>query len=154
MNRHGKLALVLLAGALVVGAAIGAVAVFAGDLGTQEQAEVAPDVIVSNPVARPVVAKGVVVPLKDATLSMSASGIVAEILVPEGHAVEAGQVILRLQNERQQAALAEADAVLASAAAQLGTLRAGAVGGDCCRGGKPGRGAGTRGAPRGRRPRG
>ncbi len=126
MNRYGKSALVLLAGALVVGAAIGAVAVFAGDLGTQEQAEVAPDVIVSNPVARPVVAKGVVVPLKDATLSMSASGIVAEILVPEGHAVEAGQVILQLHNERQQAALAEADAVLASAKAQLGTLRAGA----------------------------
>ena len=49
------------------------------------------------------------------------AGSSTEILAKEGDRVTAGQVILRLQNQRQQAALAEADAALATAQAQLDT---------------------------------
>jgi multidrug resistance efflux pump len=50
---------------------------------------------------------------------------VAEVLLQEGQPVEAGQVILRLRNAQQQAALAQAEAAVASAAAQLDALKAG-----------------------------
>jgi len=73
-----------------------------------------------------VVAEGVVAPVQHATLSMAASGIVTEILVQEGAAVEAGQVILHLQDVHQRAAVAEAEAALASAQAQFEVLQAGA----------------------------
>ena len=59
-------------------------------------------------------------------MSMASGGIVSEILVKEGQPVAADQVILRLQSERQQAAVAEAQGALAAARAQLDTLRAGA----------------------------
>lgn len=72
-----------------------------------------------------VVAEGRVVPVQQATLSMAASGIVAEILVEEGAAVEEGEVILRLRNAQQRAAVAEAEAALASAQARFDTLNAG-----------------------------
>ncbi|HSR30424.1 MAG TPA: HlyD family efflux transporter periplasmic adaptor subunit [Anaerolineae bacterium] len=74
---------------------------------------------------RAVVAEAVVVPVEYATLSMSASGIAAEILVEEGDPVEAGQLILRLQNTHQRAAVARAEAAVASAQAQLAALEAG-----------------------------
>lgn len=73
-----------------------------------------------------VVAEGVVVPAQYATLSMPASGIVAEILVQEGAMVEAGQAIVQLTNAHQRAAVAEAEAALASAQAGLDALQAGA----------------------------
>lgn len=72
-----------------------------------------------------VVAEGAVVPVRHATLSMAASGIVAEILVEEGGSVQAGEVILRLRNAHQQAAVAEAQAALTSAQAQYEALAAG-----------------------------
>ncbi len=72
-----------------------------------------------------VVAEGVVVPVQSAALSMAASGVVDQILVPEGATVEAGQVILRLQDTHQQAAVAQAQAALDSAQAQLDALQAG-----------------------------
>ncbi len=72
-----------------------------------------------------VVAEAVVLPVHQATLSMQASGVVAEILVKEGDAVDAGQVILRLQNSHQRAAVAQAEAALASARAGLAALEAG-----------------------------
>jgi HlyD family secretion protein len=78
------------------------------------------------PEPRAVVAEGVVVPQRHAILSMAAGGIVAEILVEEGASVEAGQVILRLQDAHQRAAVAEAQAALASAEAQYANLEAGA----------------------------
>jgi HlyD family secretion protein len=73
-----------------------------------------------------VVAEGVVVPVQHATLSMAASGIVSEILVEEGAVVEEGQVLVRLQNTHQRAAVAEAEAALASAQARFEALQAGA----------------------------
>jgi HlyD family secretion protein len=72
-----------------------------------------------------VVAESVVVPVQYATLSMPASGVVAEILAGEGETVEAGQVILRLQDTHQQAAVAQAEAALANAQARLAALEAG-----------------------------
>jgi HlyD family secretion protein len=74
---------------------------------------------------RTVTAKGQLVPVQHATLSLASGGIVAEIMMQEGQKVTAGQPILRLRNEQQQAALAGAEAALANAQAQLDTLRAG-----------------------------
>ena len=72
-----------------------------------------------------VIAEAAVVPARHAALSLSASGIVAEVLVDEGETVEEGQVILRLWDAHQQAAVAQAEAGLESARAQLAGLEAG-----------------------------
>jgi multidrug resistance efflux pump len=72
-----------------------------------------------------VIAEGVVAPVQHATLSMAASGIVAEVLVGEGVKVEEGQLLLRLQNAHQQAAVAEAKAALATAQSRFEALEAG-----------------------------
>ena len=72
-----------------------------------------------------VISEAAVVPVRHAALSLSASGIVADVLVGEGDAVEEGQVILRLRDAHQQAAVARAEAGLESARAQLAGLRAG-----------------------------
>jgi HlyD family secretion protein len=72
-----------------------------------------------------IVAEGVVVPAQYATLSMAASGIVDQVLAEEGATVQAGQVILRLQSTHQQAAVAEAQAAMATAQAQYEALDAG-----------------------------
>ena len=82
----------------------------------------------ATPVAQPhlaVVAEAVVVPARYATLSMSASGTAAEIAVQEGDTVAAGQVLVRLHDTHQRAAVAEAEAALASAQAHLLALEAG-----------------------------
>lgn len=73
-----------------------------------------------------VVVDAVVVPVQYAALSMAAGGIVAEVLVQEGEQVEAGQVLARLDNERQVIAIAQAEARVRAAQAQLDELRAGA----------------------------
>jgi len=75
--------------------------------------------------ARAIVAEGVVAPLHHATLSMAAGGIVAEVLVQEGDLVQQGQVILRLRDAHQRAAVARAEAALAGARAGLAALEAG-----------------------------
>jgi multidrug resistance efflux pump len=72
-----------------------------------------------------VVAEGIILPVQHATLSMAASGIVDEILVPEGGMAEAGEVILRLQSAHQRAAVAEAQAAIDAAQASLAALEAG-----------------------------
>jgi multidrug resistance efflux pump len=73
-----------------------------------------------------VVTEGVVMPVRRVTLSMAASGVVAQVLVDEGTVVNAGQVILRLGDAHQQAAVAQSEAALASAQAALAALEAGA----------------------------
>ena len=72
-----------------------------------------------------VVAEGAILPVQHATLSMAASGIVAEILIPEGEVAEEGEVILRLQSAHQRAAVAEAQAALDAAQASYAALEAG-----------------------------
>jgi len=99
----------------------------AGDVGlgsTENSPAVAPVAATQDSYA--VVAEAIVAPVEQATLSMAASGIVAEALVQEGQAVEAGQAILRLQDAHQRAAVAQAEAALASARAGLAALEAGA----------------------------
>jgi HlyD family secretion protein len=73
-----------------------------------------------------VIAEGKVLPSDHATLSMAAGGIVAELLAHEGDALQAGQAIVRLRDEQQRAAVAQAEAALASAQANLDALTAGA----------------------------
>jgi multidrug resistance efflux pump len=73
-----------------------------------------------------VVADAAVVPVRNADLSLPSGGIVAEIPVAEGESVEAGQVLLRLESARQQAAVAQAEAGLARTQARLAELKAGA----------------------------
>jgi HlyD family secretion protein len=82
---------------------------------------------VPAPVTSPsVIVEGRLLPVRHSSLSMSAGGIVAEILAHEGDTLAAGDVILRLRNEQQQAAVAQAEAALASAQASLGLVQAGA----------------------------
>jgi HlyD family secretion protein len=127
---HRKTIAILLAVLLIAGLTVGGVVALAQERTGGNQAEVATasadEATVAESAPRAVIAKGVVLPVERAALSMATGGIVAELLVREGQAVEAGDVILRLRSERQQAALAEAEAGLAAATAQLETLKAGA----------------------------
>ncbi len=68
-------------------------------------------------------ATGVVVPTDWARLSMSATGVVDEVLVSEDESVTAGQVMVRLQGKEQlQAALSAAQLELVSAQRALNDL--------------------------------
>ena len=91
--------------------------------GQDDSAEVPlPPVLASTDV----IADAKVVPVQYADLSMPTSGIVDEVLVAEGGQVQAGDVIVRLQNVRQQAAVEQARAALFRAQAQMAELEAGA----------------------------
>lgn len=73
-----------------------------------------------------IVADGRVVPVRSAELSLSTSGIVAEVLVAEGDQVETGQLLLSLQADRQRANVAQAQAGVQRAVALLDAAKAGA----------------------------
>lgn len=73
-----------------------------------------------------IVAEAVVVPIQYAALSMPSSGIISEILVQEGDLVEAGQLIARLENQRQLLNIAQAEARIRSLEARLRELQSGA----------------------------
>jgi multidrug efflux pump subunit AcrA (membrane-fusion protein) len=129
---HRKTLAILLAVLMIAGLTVGGALVFAQERADATQAEAA-DAVAQEAAAasvesapRAVIAKGAVMPVQRAMLSMASGGIVAEAPVREGEQVKAGDLILRLRNERQQAALAEAEAGLAAAQAQLETLKAGA----------------------------
>ena len=64
-----------------------------------------------------VVAEAAVVPVRYAELSLAAQGLVAEVLATEGATVKAGQVLVKLESKRQQAAVTQAEAALARAKA-------------------------------------
>ena len=81
---------------------------------------------VAQPSVRAAAAEGKLVPARSASLSLPLSGRVAEILVKEGDTVQAGQVLLHLEDARQRAAVAQAEAALAGAQARLAQLKAGA----------------------------
>ncbi len=85
----------------------------------------APVPAVQGPTA--IEAEGRVVPARGVTLSLSSGGTVAEVLVVEGQAVRAGQVLLRLTTAAQaQAAVAQARAAAGRARAYAAELQAGA----------------------------
>jgi multidrug efflux pump subunit AcrA (membrane-fusion protein) len=66
---------------------------------------------------------GKIVPVKWSNLSVSTSGVIAEVLVEEGQKVEAGQVLIRLEGtESQQAAIAAAKEEVVSAQQALDDL--------------------------------
>ena len=62
-------------------------------------------------------AEGKLQPLQSVELSFATGGEVAEVLVKEGNAVKAGDVIARLKSDAQQAAVARAEAGVAAAQA-------------------------------------
>src|SRR5690606_16909326 len=86
---------------------------------------VAPTPLPAIESAPQIIVDAVVVPARFAELSLATSGIVAEVLVAEGDFVEAGQVLARLENERQVIAIAQAEAQVRSAQARIAELRAG-----------------------------
>ncbi|UCC88075.1 MAG: HlyD family efflux transporter periplasmic adaptor subunit [Anaerolineales bacterium] len=92
-----------------------------------------PTLVLSTPVATArsipgagtVTASGVVAPAQEANLSLPRDEVVAEVLVAEGDQVEMGQLLVRLEANRQVGAVAEAEARLRYAQVQLDRLRAG-----------------------------
>jgi HlyD family secretion protein len=71
-----------------------------------------------------VVADARLLPAQRANLSLAVGGIVGEVFVQEGDQVVAGQPLLRLKANQQQAAVAQAQANLQRAEAQLRELTA------------------------------
>ncbi len=65
-------------------------------------------------------ATGYVTARREATVSAQVTGTLSEVLIEEGEHVEAGQVLARLENEAQKAAVTQAKAQLKSARASLG----------------------------------
>lgn len=90
--------------------------------GGEVEAELTPPPAVTEP--ERVIVDAVVVPVREANLSMAASGIVAQVLTGDGATVSAGDPLLRLESTRQQAAVAQAQANLRSAQAKLAELQA------------------------------
>lgn len=86
---------------------------------------VEPSPIIAGP--GPVAADGRLVPLRWGALSSGTGGRVVEIAVEEGQRVREGDVLLRVDDGPQRMALAEAEAALSGARAQLAQLRAGAT---------------------------
>ncbi|MFN8440230.1 MAG: HlyD family efflux transporter periplasmic adaptor subunit [Caldilineaceae bacterium] len=66
-----------------------------------------------------------VVPVRKADLTFPIGGIVREVLVKEGQSVAAGDVLLKLESSQLQVAVAQAQASLQRAKAQLAQLQAG-----------------------------
>ncbi|HMM66401.1 MAG TPA: efflux RND transporter periplasmic adaptor subunit [Dokdonella sp.] len=69
-------------------------------------------------------ATGYVTARRQATVSAQITGTLAEVLIEEGENVEAGQVLARLEDTAQQAALAQAQAQVAQSRAQVGQYEA------------------------------
>ena len=73
-----------------------------------------------------VIARAVIKPSRAAALGMTVGGRVKELLVAEGDTVTAGQALIRLDDNRQMVAIAQARAGLQQVEAQLLELQAGA----------------------------
>ena len=116
-----KITFALIAVLLIAAAAFAALRFRAS--GDQQQPAV--ETTAALPAARTAV-DGRVVPVRRAQLSLPIPGIVAEVLIQEGDTVAAGQPLLRLHAEQQQAAVAQANAQLARAQARLAELETGA----------------------------
>ena len=69
-------------------------------------------------------ATGSLAPSAEVSLSFSSSGRVDEVLVVEGQVVEAGQPLVRLETDDPELQVAQAEAALAAAEAQLAQLLA------------------------------
>lgn len=78
------------------------------------------------PTSGRILADAVVVPARNAALSVKIEGIVQEVLVEEGDRVEAGQLLARLESNLEIVTIAQAQAAVDFARAQAERLRAGA----------------------------
>src|SRR5690606_3225423 len=119
MKRRSKGILVAV-GLLVV---VSAAAVFA-TRGRSEAVEVRLDVVRRTDLEEVVTASGNVRARRTVDVSSDVSARVQELLVREGDDVVAGQILLRLDPEQYQAAVARAEAALAQARAQEAQQRA------------------------------
>ena len=109
-------------GLLVLSALAGLLSGCAGT--AQVSAAEAPTAEPRMPVSS-VSAQAYVHPLRSVDLAFKPGGRLAEVLVKEGDRVEAGQVLLRLDDAGLQSAVAQAEAALARAEAQLAETKAG-----------------------------
>ena len=96
---------------------------------TSVEGATAPDDAVGSSLGAgvPASAEAEVQPARSARLALPVGGVVRERLVAEGAFVVTGQPLLRLEDERERARVAEAEADLAVADAQLEAARAGAT---------------------------
>jgi HlyD family secretion protein len=118
-------------GLVVLGIVAAAILAFlyGGDLlqaaAPQETAEASTEQLPVVKASSHVVADAVVVPVNSAQLSLPAGGIVADVAVQESQQVAAGQVLVRLADSRQAAAVAQAEAQLLRAQRTVLDLQAG-----------------------------
>ena len=70
-------------------------------------------------------ASGKLLPVRWANLAFQSGGRVVEVMVQAGDKVEAGQIVVRLDDADAKLALAQANAALKSAQAQLAQIKAG-----------------------------
>jgi multidrug resistance efflux pump len=76
----------------------------------------------ANPIA--IAAEGEIVPLRSAKLSLTASGLVAHILVSDGESVEAGQPLVQLAADDLASSLTQAEAGVSQAQARVQAAQA------------------------------
>ena len=116
MNRlvAGIIAVIVIA-AIVVGAVV---FFFLDD--DSDEADISVATVSVAPVVR---ADAVVVPVQSAKLGMPSGGMVSDVLVRENDAVEEGQLLVRLDDTNAQIALQKAENAIASAVADLETLK-------------------------------
>ncbi|RME43605.1 MAG: biotin/lipoyl-binding protein, partial [Caldilineae bacterium] len=115
-----KRTLYLLIAALVVVAGAG----YGYSRYSASQAEPTPEVVVPADLKTTIWASGKVVPAQWATLSTPIGGQVMEIAAAEGDTVQAGAILLRLDDADLQANVRTAQAALAAAQAELARLKA------------------------------
>lgn len=92
-----------------------------GQTGAQDEAGVPSQAIDST-----VVAEAVIEPAHWTTLGFKAAGVVVEVLVEEGQAVEAGDLVVMLDSTDAELAVQQAEVALQAAQAQLALSKAGA----------------------------
>ncbi len=118
-------------GKQIIGLIIGVIAVSAlGFLGYQRFLAPVPVIPTPTPSAKAeaavVSAQGFVAPQHSSDLAFRSGGRVAEVLVAEGDQVKQGQALIRLQDDQLQAAVAQAQATLDLAKANLDQVQQGA----------------------------
>lgn len=112
--------------ALVLVVGIGGAYFATGGFGQGAQSAKTPTPLQTVKAVDKVVSDGKVVPVRSATLSLPTGGVIAKLAVAEGDRVQAGQTILVLDNARQAAAVAQAEAGVKRAQAQVDLAKAGA----------------------------
>jgi HlyD family secretion protein len=115
----------------ILGLVVGVIALSAiGFLGYQRFLAPTPATPTPTPAAKTetavVAAQGFVVPQRRSDLAFRSGGRVTEVLITEGDQVKLGQALIRLQDDQLEAAVAQAQAALNLAQANLDQVRQGA----------------------------